>query len=449
MSEPVLEYSAPRRPPARGSRAVTILCWTILLVIAVGLPTLRAINSRAKPAAAGATPATIPSGVATTQPIAEPIDFQLEMIGKYVVGAGDLNRASADQLMTQLDMRATAPEQKIAAAVVAVELGQRDGGLKRIDQSESPDRFEFSALYRDHTPLPADFVARYGFFGRLAATDGMAATSPQRQKVLAEARKTVYLSGAVFVVLVVLTVAGFGLLVTAVVLAAMGKIRVRVEAPRGPAPIYIEAFTIYIGGFIAGSLLLQWLAPAATLAVHGLMMLGVVVLGIVWPMLRGVPWSQQRSDWGLYVANPVIEIASGLIGYVAGLPVVAAGILVTVLLMQQSQTVVSHPIVQEVAGHPFLVLILASVFAPLTEETLFRGALLSHLRAGIGPVVTAVITGLMFASVHPQGWAAIPALGSIGFVLAMIRQWRGSLLASMAAHALNNGAVILLVLAMQ
>ncbi|MGN6728054.1 MAG: CPBP family glutamic-type intramembrane protease [Tepidisphaeraceae bacterium] len=56
---------------------------------------------------------------------------------------------------------------------------------------------------------------------------------------------------------------------------------------------------------------------------------------------------------------------------------------------------------------------------------------------------------MIFASIHPQGWAAIPALASIGLVLALIRQWRGSLVPSMVAHALHNGAllgVVLLVL---
>ena len=53
---------------------------------------------------------------------------------------------------------------------------------------------------------------------------------------------------------------------------------------------------------------------------------------------------------------------------------------------------------------------------------------------------------MIFAAIHPQGWAAIPVLGCIGFNLAMIRQWRGSLIAPIAAHALNNGAILTLLL---
>ena len=60
--------------------------------------------------------------------------------------------------------------------------------------------------------------------------------------------------------------------------------------------------------------------------------------------------------------------------------------------------------------------------------------------------MSALGTGVIFAAVHPQGWTAIPALGAIGFVLALIREWRGGLLASMAAHALNNGTLLTLML---
>jgi membrane protease YdiL (CAAX protease family) len=37
---------------------------------------------------------------------------------------------------------------------------------------------------------------------------------------------------------------------------------------------------------------------------------------------------------------------------------------------------------------------------------------------------------------------AVPVLGMIGFTLCAVRQWRGSIIAPMTAHALNNGAVL-------
>jgi membrane protease YdiL (CAAX protease family) len=49
----------------------------------------------------------------------------------------------------------------------------------------------------------------------------------------------------------------------------------------------------------------------------------------------------------------------------------------------------------------------------------------------------------VFAALHPQGWTAIPVLMSIAVVLGILREWRGSSIASMTAHALNNAAVTL------
>lgn len=446
MSEPLLDSAqrVPRGPVSPYARLSIVVCWLILATIAIGIPTLHALNDRSKAAAAGAVPASAPMSRPAD---GEVVDFQTELMGKYVVGAGKVSPKSAPELIMQMDGRATSPAQKIAVGIVTAELNDRAAGLKRIDASNSPDRFDFDALYNDQKPLPADVVERYGFFARLAESIDQPASDPRRAGVLAEAQRTVFGSGVAAAGLVVVTVAGFGLLVTGVVLAALGKMRLRVDRPRGPAHVYVEAFTIYLGGFVLGSFLIQWLLPQATLQVHGLMMTGMVILGVTWPLVRGVPWAVQRFDWGLIAGKHVlVEMLCGIGGYLAGLPVVAIGLLITVLLMRGADVAVTHPIVQQIADHKIFVFVLASVFAPLTEETLFRGALLSHLRGRLGPVVAAGITGLVFASVHPQGWPAIPALGSIGFVLAMIRQWRGTLIASMTAHAVNNTAVLLIVM---
>src|SRR5262249_59937285 len=90
---------------------------------------------------------------------------------------------------------------------------------------------------------------------------------------------------------------------------------------------------------------------------------------------------------------------------------------------------------------------LASVFAPVIEETMFRGALFHHLRRRWGWGVSAPIVALLFAIVHPQGWVAVPALGSIAIVLAALREWRGSLIAPMVAHGFNNFLALTLALA--
>jgi len=116
----------------------------------------------------------------------------------------------------------------------------------------------------------------------------------------------------------------------------------------------------------------------------------------------------------------------------------------------ESQAVpqVSHPIVGAILQGGILTkllcLLLASGFAPFIEETLFRGALHRYLRGRLGFMVAALIGGLIFASLHPQGWIAIPALTGMGVGFALIREWRDSLIAPMVAHAINNGMIVIL-----
>jgi membrane protease YdiL (CAAX protease family) len=89
---------------------------------------------------------------------------------------------------------------------------------------------------------------------------------------------------------------------------------------------------------------------------------------------------------------------------------------------------------------------LSCVFAPFMEETMFRGLLFHHLRRRWSWAVSAVLVSAIFALLHPQGWVAVPALGAIAMVLAALREWRGSLVAPMAAHAFSNFLVLTLAL---
>jgi uncharacterized protein len=88
------------------------------------------------------------------------------------------------------------------------------------------------------------------------------------------------------------------------------------------------------------------------------------------------------------------------------------------------------------------------VVAPICEEFFFRGFLFGVLRRipvhafgrDAGPVVAALIVGLLFGLAH-SGSAhpvyLIP-LGFLGFVLCMLRWRTGSLYPCMALHSLNN-----------
>jgi len=125
------------------------------------------------------------------------------------------------------------------------------------------------------------------------------------------------------------------------------------------------------------------------------------------------------------------------------------GIGVTLLLVRITGAHASSPIVQELSGGPWRLAglyAMACIFAPFMEETMFRGILFHHLRQRWSWVVTAGIVSVIFAMLHPQGWVAVPALTAIAMVLSALREWRGSLIAPMAAHACNNFLVLTLAL---
>jgi membrane protease YdiL (CAAX protease family) len=91
------------------------------------------------------------------------------------------------------------------------------------------------------------------------------------------------------------------------------------------------------------------------------------------------------------------------------------------------------------------IMVLGVIVAPLVEETMFRGALFRQLRDStrwlgfVGSALfSALLSSVIFAAIHPQGWVFIPALASLAMAFCIAREWRGSLPAGMIAHGLTN-----------
>jgi membrane protease YdiL (CAAX protease family) len=78
-----------------------------------------------------------------------------------------------------------------------------------------------------------------------------------------------------------------------------------------------------------------------------------------------------------------------------------------------------------------------TVAAPIGEEIFFRGFLYGSLRRRFGFWPAAGISGAVFGAVHVLP-LLIPLMFVVGIALAFIYEWRGSLVASMAAHSAFN-----------
>ena len=93
-----------------------------------------------------------------------------------------------------------------------------------------------------------------------------------------------------------------------------------------------------------------------------------------------------------------------------------------------------------------MLVLLATVAAPLTEELLFRGVFLqaAKLRLGVWPAI--VLTGFVFGFVHPVGLSGMLPLMMLGGVFAWMAETRRSLAPSMLAHCFQNTFATLMVL---
>lgn len=431
-------------PPSGPGRRPTIACWLLILAtVSVVFAAILVEKDRPK------------SGDRAIKPSPQEL-----MAGRYAVGAKAVTGLAHDRrLLDQFVEAARSPAQKLRAAIVAAEVASTQPAAALLDAAGAAARDEglradvhtVRQIYANSAASVDDsardgLIQRHGWFGRLATAHGLADGDPARREVIDPARRTMLVG--VFAGLGLLGVAGVGLVlfVVGAVLLATGTIRFaggRSLPPRGH--VLLETFTIYFAA-IGVSVLWGFLDLPGDRAVG----LPLLILGNVgalfWPRIRGMPWRAFRDAVGLTAGRGVLfEMLMGLAGYLALLPVMAVGVVITVLLQRAGETDASHPIVELLSGPPAVligVFLLAVLFAPVTEELFFRGAFYGHTRSWLVWPAAALLVGVIFAAVHPQGWAGVPVVAAIGFNMAVLRQWRGSLIAPMTAHAINNGVAM-------
>ncbi len=130
----------------------------------------------------------------------------------------------------------------------------------------------------------------------------------------------------------------------------------------------------------------------------------------------------------LFAAYPLIFVADLLTQRVLNVPPSRQSI---VEIFDGSQTLQQR----------VLIIILAVGIAPLVEEFVFRFFLYGVVRRYLGRSVGIVSTALLFAAVHAHLPSALP-LFVLGACLALAYEWSGSILVSMAMHALFNSITL-------
>lgn len=396
---------------------------------------------------------------------------------RSIMAIGELigaERALDELDRMEMDAAARAEEQAAGLAgegdATAGDAGAEDGAgeaYSPYDDPETPgDIALLRAVYTGGGGVLTDaqrdeLIKRHGWFGKLAASFGQEKTEPLRAEIMGNAYRTVAVFFTAIAVVGSAMLAGMLLFVIAAILIGKGKIRfalrddlARVRDQRAWPYVGVMAgflvlfFAISLGVGSLPASLGESLMPFAIWLALG---------AALFPMMVGVPFGDLRRTLGWHSGKGILrEMGAGVVGYITLLPVAGVGVLIVLVL-----TVIGglyglepqgHPAADKISADPGVAIplyILACIWAPVVEETMFRGGFYRYLRGThwlAYPIVAGLVQGFFFAVIHPQGILAVPALMALGFNFAMIREWRGSLIGSMTAHALNNGFVFTMLL---
>ncbi|MDF1826050.1 MAG: CPBP family intramembrane metalloprotease [Verrucomicrobiales bacterium] len=301
---------------------------------------------------------------------------------------------------------------------------------------------------------------KLGWFASLAPATGNE-LPPNKEAIQVRAMLFMGMASLMFVAAAVGVALGVVLLVLQRREALSGKKWGRFSPDPVPRGIMLESFAIYLGIMAFGEMGGLWIHSGISYTSYLL----AVVVPFLWPFARGVRWRHFARSIGLHRGEGIArEIGAGFLGYLKVMAIASIGIFLTVLLSTSvgfftgaGETVdgavnavppgpQTHPIVGWIymggLKERLLCLFLAAGFAPVFEEIFFRGALHRWLRGRFGFLVSALLTGAIFAALHPQGWMGLPALAAIGVGFSLLRESRDSLIAPMTAHAINNGVLV-------
>ncbi|MEE2681465.1 MAG: CPBP family intramembrane glutamic endopeptidase [Planctomycetota bacterium] len=258
------------------------------------------------------------------------------------------------------------------------------------------------------------------------------------------------LIGLILIVILALKRAGHGAVPTGIDLRAR------------TGSVYIETFGFWLLAFFGLSFLAEyvfsltdWNQSVPELNLVGSMIAMFASLcTLYWPRLRGIDSPGLFTQLGLARVNLIKEMLCGVLIYATAIPLLVIGLGLSALLgwiidsIFGAQPAPSHPVTDMLAGSTVnlvLIYLLACVAAPIVEEIMFRGVLYRYLREVsrfTGFIVSfsfaALVSSLIFAAIHPQGISFIPVLGALAVAFCIGREWRGSLIAPIVAHGINN-----------
>lgn len=403
-------------------------------------------------------------------------------------------------LVVQIDGTVTNDADRVRAIIFAAEYIDHAEALRRIEQlrgslpnqedtpidaEQTADaanraliRAELDTLETIYTtgpdaldaPARDQLSARYGTLGDFALSTGK--SESDRNAVIGGPLGVILLGLFVICLLGFGLLAGFALLVYGMVWYFNPRRVMRGEKPTPGGSVMLETYALFVGGFAVLSIGSTLIVAHGSEQARNVMVTlhlpaqWLLMLTVLWPLIRGMAPTDWRRAMGLTRGQGVWrEIGCGLLAYLASVPLFMAGVLVNFILMTLWNWYQSgggdgpiappeNPIMDLVGSGDLIVLILvftlATIWAPITEELIFRGALFRHLRGRLHWTVAALFSAVLFAYLHSYGPLMVAPLIALGFMFAFMREWRGSIIAPMTAHFLHNFTVLtMIILALQ
>lgn len=457
--------------------------------------------------------------------------------------ATSMTGANLQQVIGEINKASKTPAEVFRSAIVANELLDAEAAIARLDKAESMNL----ALTTPSMGLTQDIEAtrrlmkdpkaeltdiereglqqRHGWFADLLLTRGLPDTDPARQAVIGGGPQIIVGIVITIGVLFIAVVGGLAAFIVMIVRINTGQVHRAFVPPAPGGSVYLEMVPVFVLAFVA----MHFLAGAVPLDAdgHPPAWLRPVTLGVqfsllgltLYPLLRGVSWAEHTVYMGWHAGRGFWrEVGAGVVGYFAGLPIVALGMaamlavtaikkeflptlglegrlaagvatsiavggvaaflslvmpkresrpgmdgaagfgvliglcagIATFGLLDGDNSQPKNPVVDLLGGGSTLVLLIfagmAVVWAPLAEESFFRGALYRHLRSRVGMGLAAIASAITFGVMHGYDFVLLVGVITLGFNFALMREWRGSLIAPMTAHALHNGTLMVIML---
>lgn len=307
--------------------------------------------------------------------------------------------------------------------------------------------------------LQTDLQNEFGWFGKLLISQSSKSGQGVRDSLYLAAMLKFIVLFALGIAILLGFVTGLVLLIIFIIRLSMRKIKLHPRQRQANfQTLGLEAFAGFMLLFIGFSVLQGWLVGQGWLSDIGSMPLAwLCLLAAGWPLLRGMTWQEMKKQLGFQRGEKLISNLFVSLGYyLAMLPILAAVAVVCVMIFTWVTFVLTqgqggggpaHPMLESFNSDSTLNLLIffsmLCLWAPIVEEIFFRGFLQSHLRQRFSFLASGVLTAFIFAVIHPQGLFFVPVLMVIGFVLAFIREQRGSLYPAIAIHSLHNGMIFL------